>query len=266
MTAGTYEYLGFPFAVDVAHPGLRERFEALFEPCRSDATPKHTFAIDVIAEGRMGVTVDGACGRTTNDPSFALAHLLWEINRRAVCEPSDALVVHGGAVARDGVAVLCTAPSGHGKSTLVAALLRAGFDYLTDDAVALDLASGVAAPAPKPVALGPDVVSMFGLPADPYGGVERFATAQDLGARVASATPVGVVVFPHYKPGEPLGVRDVSRASALLGVAEESFNFHLLKERALYGLAEAVRTCHCLEISYADARDAAREIADVVSS
>jgi hypothetical protein len=219
-----------------------------------------------IAHERLGVTVDGACSRTTNDPSFALAHLLWEVNRRAVCEPSDALIVHGGAVARDGQAVVCTAPSGHGKSTLVAALLRTGFDYLTDDAVALDLVSGIAKPAPKPLALGPDIASMFGLPADPFGAVERYATARDLGARVALAAPVVVVVFPQYEAGGALIVREVSRAAALLRVAEGSFNFHLLKERALYGLADTIRGCRCLEITYPDARDAAREIDDVVRS
>ena len=44
-----------------------------------------------------------------------------------------ALVLHGAAVAKDGAALVVCGRSGEGKSTLAAALCRAGFDFVTDD-------------------------------------------------------------------------------------------------------------------------------------
>ena len=45
--------------------------------------------------------------------------------------------LHAAAVGRDGAWMLCPAESGRGKSTITLALLQAGWQYLTDDAVLL---------------------------------------------------------------------------------------------------------------------------------
>ena len=50
-----------------------------------------------------------------------------------------AQLVHAGAVARDGEAVLITGPSGSGKSTSCLNLLRSGYHYLGDDYVWVEL-------------------------------------------------------------------------------------------------------------------------------
>jgi hypothetical protein len=50
-------------------------------------------------------------------------------------------VVHAGAVGIDGGAIVLAGDSGAGKSTLVAALLRRGAGFLTDDVVALEPAA-----------------------------------------------------------------------------------------------------------------------------
>jgi hypothetical protein len=49
------------------------------------------------------------------------------------------LVLHAGAAAIKGRAVAFAGPSGQGKSTIVAALNRAGFPILTDDVLAIDM-------------------------------------------------------------------------------------------------------------------------------
>jgi hypothetical protein len=51
-----------------------------------------------------------------------------------------AQLVHAGAMARDGVGVLIPGQSGSGKSTSCLNLLRAGYDYLGDDYVWVELA------------------------------------------------------------------------------------------------------------------------------
>jgi hypothetical protein len=51
----------------------------------------------------------------------------------------DRQPLHGAAVRSDDVAIILAGPSGTGKSTLVYALARAGFEVLTDDSVYLQL-------------------------------------------------------------------------------------------------------------------------------
>jgi hypothetical protein len=258
VTLDSYEYLDFPFSVDVAEPRLRARIRELFADCRSNAAPQTAFAITGGERGRFGICVDALCARTSDDLSFALAHLMWEINRRAVAQPSQSLVLHTGAVTRNGIALLCSGRSGAGKSTLVAALVTAGFSYLSDDAVAVDLDNACVRPAPKPIALGRATAELFPtLHADAFGGTEHFVTAAELGGRVGETSPLGVVVLPEYVPGADVRVRSMSRAEALVLLAQQAFNFHLLRERAFRGLASALRSSECLHIEYGDARDAA---------
>ncbi|WP_158988798.1 hypothetical protein [Mucilaginibacter sp. L196] len=50
-----------------------------------------------------------------------------------------AQLVHAGAMAKDGLGILITGPSGSGKSTSCLNLLSAGYDYLGDDYVWIEL-------------------------------------------------------------------------------------------------------------------------------
>ena len=54
-------------------------------------------------------------------------------------QQAEVLCLHGSAVAVNGRALALLAPKFHGKSTLALALVRAGAQLLTDDAIAVDL-------------------------------------------------------------------------------------------------------------------------------
>src|SRR5205085_9008584 len=76
-------------------------------------------------------------------PSHTMTHLFWHINAEAIRQTGTYLLVHSGAVVNaDGDAVLMPATSGSGKTTLTAGLVKHGFDYLTDEAAALDPLTG----------------------------------------------------------------------------------------------------------------------------
>jgi hypothetical protein len=57
--------------------------------------------------------------------------------------------LHGTAVARSGEALGLLAPSGYGKSTLAAALLRRGFELLTDDVLVAEITDQSVAALPS---------------------------------------------------------------------------------------------------------------------
>ena len=56
--------------------------------------------------------------------------------------PRGLYPLHGGALSQDGQGVLLVADSGHGKSTLSFGLVRAGWQYLSDDSIFLRHSSG----------------------------------------------------------------------------------------------------------------------------
>lgn len=64
--------------------------------------------------------------------SFRILFHLWT-------QDLPAQLVHAGAMAKDGAGVLITGQSGSGKSTSCLNLLRAGYDYLGDDYVWIEL-------------------------------------------------------------------------------------------------------------------------------
>ena len=53
----------------------------------------------------------------------------------------------------DGAGAIISGPSGAGKTTFTAALVRAGFGYLTDEALAIDPVTGLLQPYPKALAI-----------------------------------------------------------------------------------------------------------------
>jgi ABC-type multidrug transport system fused ATPase/permease subunit len=74
-----------------------------------------------------------------SEPAEVLKYLFWHVGTEASQRTGSYLLIHAGAVvAPRGDGLIFPGPSGSGKSTLVAALVRAGFDYLSDEAAALD--------------------------------------------------------------------------------------------------------------------------------
>ncbi len=112
--------------------------------------------------------------------------------RLKVAEASpERIFVHAGAVAWRGRAILVPGRSHSGKTTLVAALIKAGASYLSDEFALLDR-EGRVHPFAKPLTIR-------------VGGSDRHVRrrrAEDLGASVGQgALPVGLVAFADYRPG-----------------------------------------------------------------
>jgi hypothetical protein len=96
-------------------------------------------------------------------PDDAVRAVFSELNDLASGQALGHLVLHAGAVARGDATVVVAGPSGRGKSTLTAALVRRGFDYLTDEVVALDPATGTVRAYPKPLDLDARALDLLGL-------------------------------------------------------------------------------------------------------
>ncbi|RIQ13683.1 hypothetical protein [Jiangella rhizosphaerae] len=152
---------------------------------------------------------------------------LYAAAARLAVERSPRLLFHAGAVERDGAAVLFPGESGTGKSTTVAACVRRGLGYLTDEMVALDLDTGAVRGWPRPIMLTPWALEAVGLPAvagDASGKVA--VTCAELGGTVVEAAlPVAHVVALR-RGAAATALTPMSAGDALTLLLQSSFNHY----------------------------------------
>jgi hypothetical protein len=182
----------------------------------------------------------------TLDLDAAFATL--EANLR-LCVASAAtrrVFVHAGVVAWRGRALVLPGRSHAGKSTLVAALTRAGATYYSDEFAVLD-GRGRVHPFAKPLSLR-----------DLEGGGPRSLTAEALGASSGTAPlPVGLVVLSRYREGARWRPSRLTPGPALLQLLAHTVPVRRRPEPSLDALSAMVRRATVLK----SARGEAEEIA-----
>jgi hypothetical protein len=130
--------------------------------------------------------------------------------RMALAQHSrERMFIHGGAVGVNGRAILFPGYSLAGKTSLVAALISSGAEYLSDEYAVFD-ADGMVHPFAKPLSLRATPTARQ---------VEKSAEA--LGGRVATRPlPVGAVVMTRYREGAKWRPRRLSPATAAMRIME----------------------------------------------
>lgn len=168
--------------------------------------------------------------------------------------------LHGSAVVVDGHAIGLLAPSGHGKSTLAAALMGRGAALLTDDVLMLRAGGDAVAalPGPSCMKLWPDALDeVVGL-AD-WQGLPRHASWLDkrvlrvdhhppaghLAGAATPAWPVGALfmLWPST-PDSPIACTRLRGRDAVMALVANGYNAHLLalEPRLLAAQLDVLRT------------------------
>jgi hypothetical protein len=244
--------LGYTCTVE-ADAALLGRVESLYAPCLTSEPTAHEIVLESAA-GLVTLVVDGDVAVRNVSAALALARLVWEINQGVIADPGDRLLVHASAVERSGAVALLPGGPGAGKSTLAAALVRAGLRYVTDETVGIT-AAGRVDPYPKPISLergsidvltdlARDSASVFVSEAGTW-------LVAPLAIRPDAVAPPGgtptLVLVPRYTPDAATAVRPLSRAGACVALAEHAFNFATVPG-ALRLVADVVRHCRCFEL------------------
>ena len=188
--------------------------------------------------------------------SAALLHALWDIHQLVPKAARDFVNLHAGGLVRDGGALLLPASPDVGKSTLTVALMRSGFDYLSDEVGAIDPITGHAYPFPKRVSLDHDAVRFFPGLEGRLGDREgltgrlaaRFVRPEDAGSRVGGPAPIRWLVFPTADREGPPRLEPMARAEAVERMAENCFNLYRYGERGVILLARVARDAEALRL------------------
>lgn len=201
--------------------------------------------------------------------SHVVEALLAELNLAAV-DGFAGFAVHAGVVASGGRVVAFPADSGDGKSTLTAACLLAGFEYVSDEALCVDYTTARVVPYPKPVMLSPVSMELVASPPplvslDGAHG-EAALVAEDLGSRPA-AGDLGLtdVVTLARAPGPPQlhALPSSETVGSLLG---RSFNHYKRPREAFDLVTELARSCRAWRLEYDDPVPAAKAMMDRLGS
>jgi HprK-related kinase A len=191
----------------------------------------------------------------------------WLIGRRR----NDLLLLHAGAVERNGLALLLPALSGSGKSTLTAALSLRGWRLLSDEFGAYDPDSGLLRAVLKPVALknqSIDVIRRFApqavlgpeFPKTRKGTVAHLAPQGEAVTRRHENARPGAVVLPKWEAGSPIRWEPLPENVLFPALAFNAFNYGLLGAVGFRSVVRLVRQCPAWQLVYGDLDDAVATI------
>ncbi len=223
-------------------------FPQVSEPAR----PRNIIQVTGPHDGPYDVYHD--CSRLARDTDLgsALAVLVAGVNRAAI-EQSRFFAVHSGVVASPNGVVAFPAMSGEGKTTLTAALVKRGFDYVSDEALVFN-DDGKVLPYPKPFALSDWSAQALGLTPD---GPETLVVASGLGGAVYTRTdPLTDVVIAEYGHQQPV-LEETSKSEAIAALISLSFNHYKNPERAFRLATETARAVRVWRLHYGDPLEAA---------
>ncbi|MDQ4025372.1 MAG: hypothetical protein M3217_07770 [Actinomycetota bacterium] len=189
------------------------------------------------------------------DLDEVLAHTVWDLHQLVPKSARDFLYLHAGAVARDGGALVLPASMDSGKSSLVTALLRSGWGYLSDELGSIDPVTGRIYPFPKLISLDEASLGFFPALAEslPDRGAtpltERFLAPEDVGATTAAPATPRWIVFPTSEwEGEPR-LTEMTSAAAVERMAKNSFNLYRYGERGVILLSRTAAGARAFELS-----------------
>ncbi len=187
----------------------------------------------------------------------------WMIGQRL----NDLLLLHAGAVERDGLALLLPAMPGSGKSTLTAALSLRGWRLLSDEFGAFNPDSGTFRALLKPVALknqsievirtfAPNAVFGPEFPNTRKGTVAHLAAEPDAVERRHESARPGAVVLPKWQAGSPTRWEPLTENVLFGALAFNAFNYSVLGATGFRSVVRLVRQCPGWQLVYSDLDDA----------
>lgn len=180
--------------------------------------------------------------------------LIADLNRNAV-DQYRGFAAHSGVIGANGHAIALPADSKGGKSTLTAAAVREGFNYVSDESLCLDLETAAVVPYPKPITLSADSCRLLGLD-EPEEG-ERAVIPEDLGGEASSKSlQLSDVVFAEYGHGRAT-LTTVPASEIVAGLLRLSFNHYKHPGESFQVVTQVAKTARPWRLTYDDPAGAA---------
>ena len=212
-------------------------------------------------------SVDDVVAFKPHPRRLAAPILEWGLNWCIAAHAHQFLMIHAAVLERNGRGVILAGEAGAGKSTLCAALVLRGWRLLSDEIALIRPQDGQLVPLSRPVSLKNESI----------GVIRDFAPEAQLGTewrdtvkgtvahmrppaesvrRIHETASPGWVIFPRYQRGIRAEATRQTRGVALVRLADNSFNYSLLRLRGFQTMARLVDGCDCYKFRYSDLDEA----------
>jgi hypothetical protein len=243
-----FEAYGVPLIVEASDSNLLARLAAELppgaKPCRLDAASAR-FGLGTDEELGYLISSEGEVDIPCRDLELAVSTVQMEIRQHVARHAPEHVFIHAGVVAHRGRALMLPGQSFAGKTTLVAALVRAGATYYSDEFAVLDEA-GEVHPYPHSLTIRDANGTAVTRPIESLGGTT--------GER---PVPVGVVAISTYESGADWNPVSLSAAQGVLAVIGHAVAVHDRPAETLAVVHRALSTARVLEGVRGEADEAA---------
>lgn len=176
------------------------------------------------------------------------------------------LILHAGVVEVDGGAVIMSAASGGGKSTLVANLMARGNRLLSDEFALVEPENGHLLGYPRPVSLKNDSIilvrDLLGkdqirseVAGTPKGKLAYVPIAQTAVSKAGDGVPPKALVFPAFSPNQPAFIQRLDPGIALTRLLASSPNYQIMGDAGFNSLMDLVESVPAFQITYRNSQE-----------
>lgn len=272
-TTRRFRALGHDFSV-TTEPALAAYLDEVFAALAADGAPAHRYTLLRGDEdpGRWRLCFDDEQLMTSHSPGFIYSYLCWHVNRIAVEECNDLLLLHASCAADEhGNAVILPAVMESGKTTTVAGLVRSGLRYLTDEATAIDIGTGNLTPYPKPLSVDrgswevlADLRPTIDDELDIFLGSQWQVPGDAVGGVADRARPA-LVVTPGYDASvDGVEIEPLSPGNTLLALGSNAFNLAGFGRDGFASLEQIARECPGYRMRHSDLDAAVAAVRDLL--
>jgi hypothetical protein len=206
-----FEAYGVRLAVDAADEAVLERIRQFLPPGAQPCPPEAVECRFSLVRNRIGTYTINRNGKEllgTGNLDLDLALEMFDSQLRIYLGRTapDAIFIHAGAVSHKGVAMVMPGMSFAGKTTLVAALVRAGAVYYSDEYAVIDR-DGLVSPYAKALSIRADGWAQTDHSVESQGGVAG-----------TERVPLGMIVITRYVAGAEWSPKVHSRGAGAMAL------------------------------------------------
>lgn len=217
--------------------------------------PKYSLVdLGATDERRFAILYSGSELIRSSDANRVIEHFLWHVNSETARRTGNFLLIHAGAVSEDGRGVILPGKSGAGKTTLVSALVRDGFGYLSDELGVIDPVFRRLYPYPKALAF------KNGLNGQSHVSPERIRSGA-----VAEDCEVALIVTLQFQSGADAEVTELSPAQAALELSRNAVNLNQYRSRGIRLLGEIAGKAPGFSLVWGDVNDAVPKLKELLA-
>jgi hypothetical protein len=215
-------------------------------------------ALDIVQD-RAFIRVDGRDASKNLRGAVALRACY----RQVVCELMERYPrlfwLHAGAVSRPEGAIIIPGDWAHGKSSLVLALIKAEFDFLSDDVVPIDTDTLMAWPFPvtPQVRIRPEKAATR----EQIGGAPKKAVSVDASKLAPTPRRLASFVFPRYQARARASMRPLSPGRTVGLLVESCLSFVSNEDAVIARMCSIADGLPAQELVYSDVAEAAALVA-----